>query len=51
MIPIRCYSCGKPIAHLWEEFTSRVDKGENRKDVMNDIGLEYIADKVFLSPS
>ena len=28
IIPIRCFSCGKPIAHLWEEYKERVAKGE-----------------------
>lgn len=40
IIPIRCYSCGKPIAHLWEEFVKRVEKGEDRKKVMDELGLE-----------
>ena len=40
IIPIRCKSCGKPIAHLWEEFKSRVDDGENMKKVLDDLGLE-----------
>ena len=40
MIPIRCWSCGKPIAQLWEEFDSRVKKGENRKDVFDELGVE-----------
>ena len=40
IIPIRCWSCGKPIAHLWEEYKERVDKGENRKKVLDDLGLE-----------
>ncbi|MFH1066162.1 MAG: DNA-directed RNA polymerase subunit N, partial [Nanoarchaeota archaeon] len=29
MIPIRCFSCGKPIGHLWEEYKTRVAKGED----------------------
>ena len=40
MAPIRCWSCGKPIAQLWEEFKARVEKGENRKDVLDDLGLD-----------
>ncbi len=31
IIPIRCWSCGKPIAHLWEEYEERVAKGEDKK--------------------
>ena len=40
IIPIRCWSCGKPIAHLWELFNQRVAKGELKKDILDDIGLE-----------
>ncbi len=40
IIPIRCFSCGKPIAHLWEEFKLRVEKGESPKKVLDDLGLE-----------
>ncbi|MCK5107489.1 MAG: DNA-directed RNA polymerase subunit N [Nanoarchaeota archaeon] len=39
IIPIRCYSCGKPIAHLWEEYTERIKKGEEPKKVMDSLGL------------
>ena len=40
IIPIRCWTCGKPIAHLWEGFKERVDKGEDRKKILDDLGLE-----------
>ena len=40
IIPIRCWSCGKPIAQSWEDFKTRVEKGENRKDVLDDLGLD-----------
>jgi len=40
IIPIRCFSCGKPVAHLWEDFKERVEKGEDRKKVMDELGLE-----------
>ncbi len=49
IIPIRCFSCGKPIAHLWEDFKERVSKGEDRKKVLDDLGLErYCCRAVFL---
>lgn len=40
MIPIRCFSCGRPIAQSWESFKERVAHGDNPKDVMDDLGLE-----------
>ncbi|MBW2966187.1 DNA-directed RNA polymerase subunit N [Candidatus Woesearchaeota archaeon] len=49
MIPIRCLSCGKPIGHLWEEFKQRVSAKEERKKVLDDLGLErYCCRAVFL---
>ncbi len=40
LIPIRCFSCGKPVGHLWEEFNERVGKGDDRKKVLDSLGLE-----------
>lgn len=49
IIPIRCWSCGKPIAHLWEKYKERVDKGESKKAVLDDLGLErYCCRAMFL---
>ncbi|MEM4152972.1 MAG: DNA-directed RNA polymerase subunit N [Candidatus Pacearchaeota archaeon] len=49
IIPIRCFSCGKPIAHLWKKFKERVAKGEEPKKVLDDLGLErYCCRAMFL---
>lgn len=49
IIPIRCFSCGKPIAHLWEKFKALVQKGEDPKKVLDELGLErYCCRAVFL---
>ncbi|MEK6886903.1 MAG: DNA-directed RNA polymerase subunit N [Nanoarchaeota archaeon] len=40
MIPIRCYSCGKPVAHLWTEFTERSLKGEDKKKILDDLKVD-----------
>lgn len=40
IIPIRCFSCGKPVAHLYEEFKQRTDAGEPAKKVLDDLGVE-----------
>jgi DNA-directed RNA polymerase subunit N len=40
IIPIRCFSCAKPVGHLWEEFTQRVDKGDHKKKILDSLGLE-----------
>jgi len=49
IIPIRCWSCGKPIGHLWKEFAGRVEKGEGRKEIMDSLHLErYCCRSMFL---
>ena len=49
IIPIRCFSCGKPIAHLWEEYKERVANGENKKTVLDSLGLKrYCCRTMFL---
>jgi DNA-directed RNA polymerase subunit N len=40
MINVRCWSCGKPIGHLWEDLQERMKNGEDRKKIMDDLGLE-----------
>ena len=40
IIPICCLRCGKPVAHLYEDFKDRTSKGEHPKKVMDELGLE-----------
>jgi len=40
IIPVRCFSCGKPIGHLWEEYKKRVEAGEDTGKVLDDLELE-----------
>ena len=50
LIPIRCFSCGKPIAQLWEEYKKRTAKGENAEKVLNSLGVErYCCKRMFIS--
>jgi DNA-directed RNA polymerase subunit N len=39
MIPIRCYTCGKTIAHLYDEFILGLNEGKNAKDLLDSFGL------------
>ena len=49
IIPIRCMSCGKPVAHLWEEYDKRVKAGEKPKEVLDDLGIKrYCCRALFL---
>lgn len=40
IIPIRCFSCGRPIAQLWEEYSKRVSAGEDSGKVLDELGVE-----------
>ena len=49
IIPVRCFSCGKPIGQLWEEYKRRVASGEKSGKVLDELGLErYCCRSVFL---
>ena len=49
IIPVRCFSCGKPIGHLWEEYQERVKKGEDSGKVLDKLGLErYCCRGIFI---
>ncbi len=49
IIPVRCFSCGKPIGHLWKEFKEKTSKGEDAKELMDELGLErYCCRAIFL---
>ncbi len=49
MIPIRCFACGKPVGHLYEEYKRRVESGEDPKKVLDDLGLKrYCCRALFL---
>ena len=49
IIPLRCMSCGKPVGHLYEEYKERIKKGENKKKILDDLGLErYCCRALFL---
>ncbi len=39
IIPIRCWTCGKPIGHLWEEYNERIKK-EDPKKVLDSLKLK-----------
>jgi DNA-directed RNA polymerase subunit N len=40
IIPIRCMTCGAPLAQYWEEFRRRVEAGEDPEKVLDDLGVK-----------
>jgi len=50
IIPIRCFTCGKVIAHRWETFSQRVSEGEPPNDVLDDLGVnKYCCRRMLMS--
>ncbi|MBS3052516.1 MAG: DNA-directed RNA polymerase subunit N [Candidatus Aenigmarchaeota archaeon] len=50
MIPVRCFSCGKVVAHFWEDFQRRINTGESGEKILNDFGLQrYCCRGILLS--
>ena len=49
IIPVRCFGCGKPIGHLYEEYKKRVEAGEEPAKVLGDLKVErYCCRAAFL---
>lgn len=50
IIPVRCMTCGKPLAHLWDKFRDLVSKGKTPDEAMNELGIErFCCRSLFLS--
>ncbi|MCK5773482.1 MAG: DNA-directed RNA polymerase subunit N [Thermoplasmata archaeon] len=50
IIPVRCFTCGKVIGQLYDEFNLRVQGGEDAKKVLDELGLErYCCRRMFLT--
>jgi DNA-directed RNA polymerase subunit N len=39
LIPVRCFTCGKPISAAWDEFRARREKGEDPKKILDDLNI------------
>ena len=49
IIPVRCFSCGKPIGQLWEKFKEEVEKGKNPAKVLDELEVDrYCCRQVFI---
>ncbi|MCX6800964.1 MAG: DNA-directed RNA polymerase subunit N [Candidatus Diapherotrites archaeon] len=40
IMPVRCFSCGKPVAGFYEEFKERTEKGESPEKVLDDLKVK-----------
>jgi DNA-directed RNA polymerase subunit N len=50
IIPVRCFTCGKPIGGFYEIFEKRVKAGEKAKDVLDDLKItRYCCRRMLIS--
>jgi len=40
IIPVRCFTCGKVIGEIYENFLQRVEMGEKPEEVLDELGLD-----------
>lgn len=40
IIPVRCISCGTPIAVVWDEYNKLIEDGKSVKEALDAVGLE-----------
>ena len=49
LIPVRCWSCGKVVAHLYKNYTERTTAGEDPEEVLDDLKLRrYCCRRMFV---
>ena len=50
LIPVRCFSCGKVIGHLWDRYVERIEAGEDAGEVLTDFKVHrYCCRRMFVS--
>lgn len=49
-MPVRCFSCGKPVAEHSDEYAQKISKGEDPAKAMNELGVDrYCCRRMMLS--
>ena len=49
LIPVRCWSCGKVIAHKYEESQNAIAEGKDAGEVLDDLGFNrYCCRRMFV---
>ncbi len=50
LIPIRCFTCGKPIGDKFEQFKHLVEQGKSPADALDELGIDrYCCKRMFLA--
>ncbi|MCX8195959.1 MAG: DNA-directed RNA polymerase subunit N [Acidilobaceae archaeon] len=38
--PVRCFTCGAPLGHLWDQFKARLEAGESVGKALDELGVK-----------
>ncbi len=50
IIPVRCFTCGKVVGSVWEEYSKRTQEGEDPKAVLESLGVKrYCCRRMLIS--
>ncbi len=50
IIPVRCFSCGKLIAHIYSQYLELLEKGKAAEKAFKDLGIErYCCKRMIVS--
>jgi DNA-directed RNA polymerase subunit N len=50
IIPVRCFSCGRPIGEEYENYRKQIARGEPPQKALKSLGIErYCCRRMFLS--
>ncbi len=48
--PIRCFSCGAVIGHLYEEYKAKLQNGKSPKEALDELGItRYCCRRMFIT--
>jgi len=40
IFPVRCFTCGKPIGHLWEKYQRLLKEGKTPNSALNELKIK-----------
>ncbi|HII38990.1 TPA: DNA-directed RNA polymerase subunit N [Candidatus Micrarchaeota archaeon] len=49
IIPVRCFSCGKPVADKFDEYSKKIGEGQTPAKALDEVGMtRYCCRRMFL---
>jgi DNA-directed RNA polymerase subunit N (RpoN/RPB10) len=50
IIPVKCFSCGHVVGHLWERYSQGIEDGRDAGEMLDEVGLErYCCRRMFVA--